>query len=102
MELTAVKSTLLANVVLEMEPLASTILILNALDETTGDKLDATFTITSGDKSYTGKTEKGVPYYRLNITKTDLYTVEVTSSSHKPKRESFIIEIGDSSSSYNK
>jgi len=90
------------NVVLEMEPQPSTILILNALDETTGDKIDATFTITAGDKSYTGRTEKGVPYYKLNITKTDLYTVEVNSNSHKPKRESFIIEIGDSSRSYRK
>lgn len=90
------------NVVLDMEPQPSAALILKAIDDATGDYVDATFTITAGDKTYTGKTGKGIPYYRMIITKADLYTVEVTSNSHKPKRESFALEIGDPARSYNK
>ncbi len=90
------------NVVLDMEPQPSAALILKAIDDATGDYVDATFTITAGDKTYTGKTGKGIPYYRMIITKADLYTVEVTSNSHKPKRESFALEVGDPARSYNK
>lgn len=90
------------NVVLDMEPQPSAALILKALDDASGDYVDATFTITAGDKTYTGKTGKGIPYYRMVITKADLYTVEVTTNSHKPKRESFALEIGDPARSYNK
>lgn len=90
------------NVVLDMEPQPSAALILKAIDDATGDYVEATFTVTAGDKTYTGKTGKGVPYYRMIITKADLYTVEVTSNSHKPKRESFALEVGDPARSYNK
>ncbi len=90
------------NVILDMEPQPSAALILKALDDATGDYVDATFTIMTGDKTYTGKTGKGIPYYRLVITKAGLYTVEVTTNTHKPKRESFSLEIGDPARSYNK
>lgn len=90
------------NVILELEPQPSASLILKALDGTTGDDVDATFTVTAGDKTYSGKTSRSVPYYSMILTKTDLYTVEVTSTNHKPKRESFTIEISDSARSYNK
>ncbi len=66
------------NVILELEPQPSASLILKALDGTTGDDVDATFTVTAGDKSYSGKTSKSVPYYRMILTKTNLNTVEVT------------------------
>ena len=86
--------------VLDMEPQPSASLILKALDESTGNNVEATFTIRAGDKTYFGKTSKNVPYHKIILTKTDLYTVEVTSNSHKSKRESFLIEIGDSVRSY--
>lgn len=90
------------NVVLEMEPQPSATLILKAIDDLTGEHVDANFTITVGNKTYTGKTEKSVPYYKMIVTKADLYTIEVTTTSHKPKRESFKLEISDSTRTYNK
>jgi outer membrane protein OmpA-like peptidoglycan-associated protein len=86
--------------VIDMEPQPSASLILKALDESSGNNVEATFKITAGDKTYIGKTSKNVPYHKIILTKTDLYTVEVTSNSHKSKRESFLIEIGDSVRSY--
>ncbi len=90
------------NVVLDMEPQPSANLILKAIDDASGDLVDATFKITVNEKVLTGKTSKEVPFYRLIITKADLYKVEVTSGTHKQKIESFAFEIGDPARSYNK
>ncbi|WP_238805848.1 OmpA family protein [Emticicia aquatica] len=90
------------NVVLDMEPQPSASLILKAIDDATGDYVDATFTISVGDKVFTGQTSRQVPYYRLVITKAAVYNVDVTSNTHKQKKESFALEVGEPARSYNK
>jgi outer membrane protein OmpA-like peptidoglycan-associated protein len=90
------------NVVLDMEPQPSASLILKAIDDITGDMVEASFKVTVGDKVYNGKSSKETPYYRMVITKADLYQVEVTTGTHKPKKESYALEIGDPARSYNK
>ncbi len=90
------------NVVLDMEPQPSASLILKAIDEATGEPVEATFNVTAGDRVLTGKTTKNVPYYRIILTKADMYTVEVVSGTHKLKKESFPLEIGDPARTYNK
>lgn len=90
------------NVVLDMEPQPSASLILKAVDDASGDFVEASFKVTVNDKVFTGKTSRETPYYRLLITKADLYQVEVTTGTHKPKKESYALEIGDPARTYNK
>lgn len=90
------------NVVIDMEPQPSASLVLKAVDDISGDLVEASFKITANDKVYTGKTTKETPFYRLVITKAALYQVEVTSGTHSPKKESYTIEVGDPARSYNK
>jgi outer membrane protein OmpA-like peptidoglycan-associated protein len=90
------------NVVLDMEPQPSASLILKAIDDMTGDNVEASFKVTVGDKVFNGKSSKSTPYYRMVITKAALYQVEVTTGTHKPKKESYALEIGDPARTYNK
>ena len=90
------------NVVLDMEPQPSASLILKALDDISGEYIEAVFKVTVNDVVYTGKTSKETPYYRLVITKAGLYQVEVTTGTHKLKKESFPLEIGDPARTYTK
>lgn len=90
------------NIVLDMEPQPSATLILKAIDDNSGETVDATFKITTNGKEYSGKTTKEVPYFRVVLTKADIYQIDVTTNAHKPKRESYAIEVGDPTRSYNK
>ncbi|WP_394996219.1 OmpA family protein [Emticicia sp.] len=90
------------NVVLDMEPQPSASLILKAIDDISGDFVEASFKVTVNDKVYTGKSSKETPYYRLVVTKADLYQIEVTTGTHKPKKESYALEIGDPARTYSK
>ncbi len=90
------------SVVLDMESQPSAALILRAVDDITGDLVDATFNVSSGSKSYTRTTSKAAPYGRIIIVEAGSYTVDVITNSHKPKSESFNLEIGDPARSYNK
>lgn len=90
------------NVVLDMEPQPSASLILKAIDDLSGDVVDATFKITVNEKTFTGKTTKETPFYRIVLTKADIYQVEVITSTFKPKKETYALEIGDPARSYNK
>jgi outer membrane protein OmpA-like peptidoglycan-associated protein len=90
------------NVVLDMEPQPSASLILKAIDDLTGENVEASFKVTVGDKVFNGKSSKATPYYRMVLIKADLYQVEVTTGTHKPKKESYALEVGDPARTYNK
>ena len=90
------------NVVLDMEPQPSATLILKAIDDSSGEVVDATFKITANGKEYSGKTSKEVPYFRVVLTKADIYQIDVTTNAHKPKKERYAIEVGEPTRSYNK
>ena len=90
------------NIVFDMESQASASLILKAVDDITGDIVEASFKVTINDKVYNGKSSKETPYYRLVVTKAGLYKVEVTTGTYNPKTESYALEIGDPTRTYNK
>lgn len=90
-----------ANLVLNMEPLPSANLVLKAVDEN-GEPIEAMFKITLNDRIYSGRTSRTSPTYKVTLTKSDLYQIEVLASTFKSVKENFYAEVGDPSRQYNK
>lgn len=91
------------NVVLDLEPQPSAVVVFKTVDsENENEIIESVIKVTVKDKVYNGRITKANPTYRFILTNTDQYTVEVTSNTHKTKKEVFPFEIGDPPRTYNK
>ncbi|MFN3850135.1 MAG: OmpA family protein [Spirosomataceae bacterium] len=91
------------NVVLDLEPQPSAVVVFKTVDsENENEIIESVIKVTVKDKVYNGRITKANPTYRFILTSTDQYTVEVTSNTHKTKKEVFPFEIGDPPRTYNK